>query len=243
MAYLQNLEKPVRKTVLLFLSSIGIFSIFSIGLVISTPLDTTVEVMSIIGNIFLASGALASAYLASKSLAHRKSVAVHGVVVEKDEEVSIKVFNTGKNPILITEASMVTIHNSEKETTCKYQELESTPILIEPEDSQTLMSCSGDVVAPFSVGYREFDNAYESFYPEYLDLEKDHTRFYVEGLQREKLQKVWDTTNGTTFRNPSVEIRSGTKELLSVDKNLVEMDDRKLRETVEEAIDLDKISN
>jgi hypothetical protein len=241
MTYLQNLEKPVRKTVLLFLSSVAIFGIISIGLILFNPLDTTVEVMSIIGNIFLASGALASAYLASKSLAHRKSVAVHGVIVEKDEEVSIKVFNTGKNPILVTKASMVTIHNSEQETVCKYQELESTPILIEPEDSQTLMSCSGDVVVPLGVGYREFDNAYESFYPEYLDLEKDHTRFYVDGLQKEKLETVWNITNRTIFKSGK-ELLPDSKELFSVDENLVEMDDRELREKVEEAIDLDKIS-
>lgn len=239
----ENLEEPVRKAILLFQLSVAIFGISFIFLWYFTSLDTTVQIMSIVGNIFLASGALASAYLASKSLAHKKSVEIHGVVVEENGEVGIKVFNTGKTPILVTEAPIVRINQNKRNYTCHYIDLDSAPVLIEPEESETLNSTSGSVVAPVGyIQYRDFENASDFLSSEHIELEKSYPRFFVDGLSKEKLERVWETIKNDVLGDPSIELRHDTMMLFSTQEDLVEMDDRKLNETVMDTIDFDEIA-
>jgi hypothetical protein len=190
--------------------------------------------MSIIGDIFLASGAIASAYLASKSLAHRKSVEANAIVVKDGDEIGIKVFNTGKNPILITGAPGISINYNKKNIISQYLNISSPPILLEPEDSKLLYSSSPTAMTFLGyITFRDFEGNSKD-----IQIEESHPRFNFSGidedLQKEYIKAGIEISKEAIVEPPENDLEKGLK-FFDIDRDLtLQMDVEEFREELKD---------
>lgn len=202
MNFREKISPPVWKAILVFQLSIAVFGgIFAILFYIN-GLDTTVEVMSILGDIFLASGAIASAYLASKSLEHRKRVEAHAICGNiTNDRFAIKVFNTGRNPILVENAPVLRVNEGKRKINGYLQHLNQGPVLVGAEDSEVLMTLGGEGFSPEgTITIRDFEGNKEK-------VKLEGPKQVIEAQDKDRMETILDIMEKKVF--------SGTEQPLS----------------------------
>lgn len=139
-------REDTERALMLTLSSVGLFSLLAIVLFIQFRLETTTDFMRIAADIFLASAAISSFYIANKSLEHDKSVQPNAKVVNYSDErdnqkYGVKVFNLGNNPIISQELVYEVVAVQDKYLTY-YLRAANEPKLIPSEDSRIIGSAN-----------------------------------------------------------------------------------------------------